>query len=279
MAKVRYMISGRDFSRPAFAVLAACAVVSCGGTGEDTSAPPPSASSAEDVALAVRLYKGTERTPPDFAVEPRPANVTGVLATRHLTNLDVVASANAGPRFEVCTNDLGEAIAWSERVSTWNGAYTDLSEVNGDERYTEIARVPRTDPSALLRHRTYRCDYLDRSGSDLSQEVGAAGTYQKRPADAAALKQVSEYLWQFTIYNNSDHVVASSTGSTSGNTLRHRIRMAHLTRGTNNSCDTIRVIDWTHVLNADSGGMTREMADVRTFAARQTLTGAELCAR
>jgi hypothetical protein len=271
----------RNMKVSGLAVLAACGVVSCGGTGEETASPtpPPTETATADLALANRLYKGTERTPADFALEPRPSNVFGVLATHHLTNTDVGTTAGTSARFEICTNDLGEAIAWSERVAQWNGSYTDLTEVNGNERYTEVARVPRADPSALLRHRTYRCDYLDRSSSDLGQEIGAAGIYQKRPADGAALKQLAEYLWQFTTYNNADFVVASSAGAASGSEVRHSIRMAQLLRGANNSCDTIRLVDWTHVLNSATGSLARQVTEIRSFAARQTTAGAELCAR
>src|SRR5215213_8208897 len=57
------------------------------------TAPPPVAvtppsTAAADLALAERLYKGTERTPSGFDVEARPASVTGTLSTRHLKNTD-----------------------------------------------------------------------------------------------------------------------------------------------------------------------------------------------
>jgi hypothetical protein len=269
------------------AALSTYLLTSCGGTGSDTTAPStggnsnPNASTtptSDELALATRLYKGTERTPLGFAIEPRPANVTGMIATRHLKNIDIdAAAANATIHFEACTNDSADAIAWSERAATWNGQYSDMTELNGNERYWEVVRVPRADVTALLRHRFYRCDHLDRSATDMRLEQGAAGTYWQRPLDAAAVKSLSEYLWQFTVYNNSDYVVASSSGTQSGSEIRHTIRLAQLVRGAGGSCDTIHISDWTHTAEASSGALNRALTLVKSFATRENASGAASC--
>src|SRR3954470_24620356 len=148
----------------------------CGGGGGGSAAPvsnaqpssvpaapvsPAPSTGAGDLSLADRVYKGTQRTPDGFAVEPRPANVTGPLSTRHLKNTDFAGGPQAmSPSYEVCTNDMAQAIAWSESQAMWNGQYSDMAEVHGDAHMWEITRVPRADPTALLRHRVFRCDYL-----------------------------------------------------------------------------------------------------------------------
>src|SRR5689334_8043998 len=127
--------------RIVFASLGLAALSACGGGGggaaapasansQPASAPPPVVSApaapstaSADLSLAARLYKGDERTPAGFDVETRPANVVGTLSTRHLKNTDFTAS-NA--TFEMCTNDLAEAIDWSERQANWQGQYSDL---------------------------------------------------------------------------------------------------------------------------------------------------------
>src|SRR6185295_8875365 len=133
--------------------------------------------SSADLQLAARIYKGDARTPAGFDVETRPANVAGTIATKHLKNTDLAT----GPQgittsvYEICTNDLAQAVDWSERQATWQGQYSDLSEVRSDARMFELVRVPRSDPSAMIRHRVFRCDYLDRSDTDLRADAGAAG--------------------------------------------------------------------------------------------------------
>ncbi|HTU65512.1 MAG TPA: hypothetical protein VMF52_06170 [Steroidobacteraceae bacterium] len=242
------------------------------------SSPAPTTSS-DDLALADRLYKGTQRTPAGFDVETRPANVTGTLSTRHLKNTDFTSGQQAiSQTYEVCTNDMAQAIAWSEQLATWNGQYSDLVEVKGDSRTWEVDRVPRADTTALIRHRVFRCDYVDRTNTDLRADAGAAGSMNQRPLNAAELEALSEYLWQFTMFNNSDYAVASSSGSSSGNTLTHTIRMGQLVRGANGQCDTVQVSDWTHTMNGTNGSLSRSLTTVRSFKVKSAGGSTESCA-
>jgi hypothetical protein len=239
---------------------------------------PPSAAAA-DLSLASRLYKGNERTPAGFDVETRPSNVVGTLSTRHLKNTDFATGPQAtSPTFEVCTNDVAQAIDWSERQATWQGQYSDLVEIRSDARMFEVVRVPRADVTAMVRHRVFRCDYLDRSNTDLRADVGAAGSMNQRPLNADELETLSEYLWQFTMFNNSDYAVESSTRSVSGNTLTQTIRMGQLVRGVAGACDTVQLVDWTHTMNSVDGSLTRALSNVRTFKVTSAASVAQSCA-
>jgi hypothetical protein len=241
-------------------------------------ATPPSTASA-DRALADRLYKGDARTPAGFDVEERPSSVTGTLSTRHLKNTDFAAGPQGmSTTYEVCTNDMAEALDWSERQATWQGQYSDMVELRSDTHMFEVVRVPRADPTAMVRHRVFRCDYLDRSNTDLRADAGAAGNMNQRPLTADELEKLAEYLWQFTMFNNADYAVESSVRSTSGGNLVQIIRMGQLVRGASGSCDTVQLRDWTHTMNAADGTLTRSLSEVRSFAVRNTSSGTELCA-
>jgi hypothetical protein len=239
---------------------------------------PPSTAAA-DLSLATRLYKGDERTPAGFDVEARPASVVGTLSTRHLKNTDFATGPQAASAtYEVCTNDMAQAIDWSERQATWQGQYSDLVEIKSDTRLFEVVRVPRADVTAMIRHRVFRCDYLDRSSTDLRVDVGAAGSMNQRPLNADELETLSEYLWQFTMFNNSDYAVESTTRSASGNTLTQTIRMGQLVRGVAGACDTVQLSDWTHTMNSLDGSLTRSLTNVRTFQVRSVSSAAQSCA-
>jgi hypothetical protein len=240
------------------------------------AANPPTSMANADLALAGRLYKGDQRTPAGFDVETRPSNVIGALSTRHLKNTDLATGSQAISRtYEVCTNDMAQAVDWSERQATWQGQYSDIVEVNGDNHMFEVVRVPRADVSAMIRHRVFRCDYLDRSATDLRADVGAAGSMNQRPLTAGELEKLAEYLWQFTLFNNSDYVVESSTSSASGNAITQTIRLAQIERGS--TCDTVNVSDWVHTMNASDGALTRTLTPVRSFKVKSTASGAEAC--
>lgn len=273
-------------ARLATLLLLAAAMTACGGGGgtegtpstgaQSNSASAPASVANPDLDLARRLYAGNERLPGGFYSEPRPANVTGTIATLHLKSGDL---APGSAQFELCTDDDAEALEWSERVPAWQGQYTDVVETRVDARLFEIVRVPRADPSALLRHRVFRCGFVDRTATDLAAEAGPAGVLNARPVSLDALRQLVEYLWQFTPQNNADHVVISSTGTDDGARLLHTLRMARLVRAANaGGCDTIEVLDWVHSLDVQSGGLHRTLGTVRRFGARVNGGNAELCA-
>jgi hypothetical protein len=204
--------------------------------------------------------------------------VAGTLSTRHLKNTDVATGPQAiSPIYEVCTNDMAQAIDWSERQATYQGQYSDLAEVHGDSRMFEIVRVPRADVTAMIRHRVFRCDYLDRTNTDLRADVGSAGSMNQRPLTADELEKLAEYLWQFTLFNNSDYAVQSSSTTASGDTIVQTIRMGQLVRGASGSCDTVQLMDWTHTMNSTNGSLTRTLGNVRSFQVKSTSGAVSSC--
>jgi hypothetical protein len=275
-------------------ILVTMTLAACGGGGGGSAAPASSApqnvsapagnapapsTSAADLTLAGRIYKGDERTPAGFDVETRPASVAGTLSTRHLKNTDFATGPQAaGSSYEVCTNDLAQALDWSERMASWGGQYSDMTEVRSDAQKFEIIRVPRADPTAMLRHRVFKCVYLDRSSTDLRVDSGSAGAMNQRPLTATELEALSEYLWQFTMFNNSDYAVESSSGSAGNGVLVHTIRMGQLVRGSNGACDTVQVSDWAHSMNSTDGSLTRSLTNVRSFQVKSVAGVVESCA-
>ena len=258
----------------ALALASVClCMAGCGG-GEPTAPVTPPVSTAFEKSIAQHAYAGTPRTPADFYADPPPAGATGIVATMHLKNADVAAPAN-GARYELCTDDLAQAIAWSEVLPTFNGSYADIVDVATSAQTIEVLRVPRSDANARLRHRVFRCSYVDRSTTDLDSTSGSAGVVNVRPLTSASLKTLTEYLWQFTLYNNADHVVlSSSAGTAPAGQISHVIEMARLTRATvPGQCDQIDLLQWTHTADATAGTLQRSLATTRTFRARRDTLG------
>jgi hypothetical protein len=258
----------------AVAAAALLTLAGCGGGSSDDAVAAPAIANAPDLAIAQQVYVGTPRTPADFYSESTPVGVTGTVATLHLKNSDVAPAAN-GPRYELCTEDSGQAISWSEMRPSFNGSYADIIDMSSDAQRFEIIRVPRSDSTARLQHRVFRCSYLDRSSTNLDTESGNAGIVNTRPVDAGGLKRLSEYLWRFTVHNNADHVVlGSSAVTTTAGQVAHAIEMARLTRATSSGdCDTIRLLRWTHTADVNSGALQRDLRETRNFRARRDNLG------
>jgi hypothetical protein len=275
--------SRASYVRTRCAVLAATFVIaSCGGGGESAqpAAPPATAARAvpqSDLEIAQSLYGGSPRTPSGFYADSAPSGL-GQVATLHLKNTDLDASSPTETLYELCTNDWSEALAWSESSAQRSGQYEDLVATNDDPRYFEFGRTRVGDPHSYQRSRVFKCDYLDRSDANLRLSAGPAGRLNLRPLSAAELKNLTEYLWQFTAYNNFGHVVLKSAGETTASGFSHTLHIGSLAiGGVSSACDRIDVIAWRHELNAATGALERTATALWSFGARESAGVAELC--
>ena len=268
--------------------LAACGGGGAGDSPPAASAPAPGVAPSQPVARAVpesdldiarRVYAGAARTPEGFYQEPQ-APWTGQVTTAHLKNGDLETLAEGEPRRELCTDDWNEALAWSEQAAARLPAASDLVETGGNERWFEFTRALRTVEPSYSRQRVFRCAYLDRSGVDLDRPSGHAGRLNVRPLDAAALALASEYLWQFTSFNNFGHAVLASRAAGAGREApAHEIVIASLRRAeAATDCDEIAVHAWTHAADATNGALTLDDRLLWRFAARERAGVIELCA-
>ena len=208
---------------------------------------------------------GTPRTPTAFQGDVPPPSFTQV-TTYHLKSNHL--DPNAAVSYELCTDDWTEALAWSETLALQAPAYLDLVGNEQTERYFELDRVPRGQPERYVRMRVLRCAYLDRSGVDPSS-APFAGTFNRRPLDATALQDLSEYLWHFTPYNNVDHAVLNSVPRTVTSGLAHVLTLASIERGAAaQGCDRITVHEWLHTVSA-AGDLRLTETPLRQFATRR----------
>jgi hypothetical protein len=266
------------------AALAAIVLSACGGGGGDSAAPTPSASAPprpvtqSDLQIAQSVYGLGPRTPLGFYSDPAPSGHDYV-STVHLKNADVDATAVAPqPLYELCTDDWNQALSWSELGAQNSPQYSDLVETNDDPRYFEFGRVRQGDPTFYIRARVYRCAYLDRAAANLRASAGPAGMLNRRPLTATELRDLSEYLWQFTKYNNVGYAVLESSGSSTAATLSHTLHMGVLARGgVSSSCDRVDVIAWRHVLDTTTGALQLEVTTLWSFGARESAGVVSLC--
>lgn len=260
-------------------------LASCGGGGGEvatpststaaTTAPRPVAES--DLQIAAAIYSGA-RTPAGFLVESTP-NPSAIYERMHLKNTDLGSdAANSQSEFELCTNDWNEALAWSETSAQHAQHYATLVATNDDARFFEFERARSAVPERYLKARVFKCAYLDRSSVNLDAPNGSAGQLNVRPIDADTLKSMSEYLWQFTTYNNFGNVVLKSAGSGSPTgTLEHTLHIASLTRGgISPACDRIDVFVWRHSASS-TGAVMLDVQQLWNFGARESAGAAQLC--
>jgi hypothetical protein len=292
------LVSDRHLQVSAGIVSATLLLAACGGGSDATNAsavapilpasqtsPPiiaPRPVEQSDIEIATTVYSGTQRTPAGFYAESTPTGYDFV-ATSHVKNTDVDLSLATGhPQFELCTNDWNEALNWSETSAQNTSQYSALVATNDEARYFEFGRMRSGTPELYVQSRIYKCAYLDRSAVNLRSPGGAAGQINLRPLSAEALQRLSEYLWQFTAYNNFGHVVlksAAASTAASSPLLEHTLYIASLVRsGMSPHCDRIDVIAWRHTVEASTGALTLSIQQQFSFGAREDASVAQLCA-
>jgi hypothetical protein len=243
---------------------AALALSSC--IGED-SVPAFDALplAAADEPIAALLYAGTPRTPAGFTTDAVPPAYSQV-TTYHIKSSQL--SAPSATTHEVCADDWTTALAWSEELASQANPYLDLVATETTPHYFEFGRVPRGVTGQYVRQRVFRCTYLDRTGVELAASDGFAGRLNARPVDAAALRELVEYLWLFTSYNNAGHAVLASEASLPG--PAHSLTLASLERVIGgSSCDRVTIREWLHAADAGTGVLQLDSDVVREFGVRQ----------
>jgi hypothetical protein len=246
-------------SRPAVA-LVLIALGGCEAASNDEAATASLPLADHDIAAL--LYAGAPRTPTGFLADDPPSGFAQV-TTYHVKSGQLATPTM--PSQELCTDDWNEAFAWSEEVAAQSSPYLDFVGNEATARYFELDRVPRGLPDRYVRMRVWRCAYLDRDGVDVDAGAGFAGVLNVRPLDPAALRELGEYLWRFTPYNNVDHAVLASDGDASG--LGHTLTIASLERGV--TCDRVVVREWRHTVGAPTGALSLTDDVVREFGVRR----------
>jgi hypothetical protein len=245
-----------------------------------TEPTPPRVVDQSDLDIARSVFGEKSRTPNGFYTESKPSGYQYV-STTQLKNADIDPTVDdSTPVHELCTDDWNQALQWSEASAQLEPTYADLVDTNTQERFFEFGRVRQGEPQFYMQDRVYRCAYLNRDSANLRLPKGQAGQFNERPTTADDLKELSEYLWQFTEYNNFGHAALKSEGASASTELSHTIYIANLAHaGITASCDRVDVIAWRHRLDSTTGNLQLEVQDLWSFGARQVGGVTELCSQ
>lgn len=272
-------MSDRQSNLSKLLVLACCAAVyGCGGGSGDaspqTAAVSPPDPAIRDLAIAKLAYGEGERVPDGFYREPRLYPDRSEFRF-HVKGSDV-GIAIGDSDFELCSDDFSRALDWSAASAEARQFETTLSATGDAEWYFQFERTVQDDEPAMVINRVFKCALFDRTG--LSAD-GYAGRLARQPVQADDLKFVSEYLWQFSFYNNALHAVLASTGTREADALVHDIERVEVQigAGSESGCDRVSLWTWRHRVETASGEMYSEQLFLRAFDARQVNGIVSLC--
>jgi hypothetical protein len=248
-----------------------------GGCNEQTAEPLPpqsltqSVSDFDDQEIVTKVYATQTSVPVGFAVEA-PEFAEASYTLRHLRRNDL--DPGSTQTYELCTDDMSQALRWSDRAAT----DPERLPVTTLEDRTTLFQITRQDATSVTLHRVFKCAYLNRDGVDPMASSGPAGVLALGEQPAADLRDVAEYLWQFSPYSNPGAAVLASRGRGDVNGWSHTLHLARRVDGAGKipGCDRIELIDWHYSARPD-GTLTAIQEHVGHFEARQTLAGPEVC--
>jgi hypothetical protein len=221
-----------------------------------------------DEEVLALVYDDDYRVPPGFYVDER-AGTPGSYTIYHVKDVSL--------SYELCTDDYDEALALeaadNERRAV-NGVFAGSSE---NARYFEVTRdlaypdslgnvAAATSPGYA---RVFKCSYVDREGVDRNLRDGYAGRLNARPADAAALRGLVEYLWQFAFFWPTRAKVLDSFSGAEPGFVRHTLRLGLVTPQGDGSCDVVEVVDWVFSLDVSDGRIDKSFELRRRFEAER----------
>jgi hypothetical protein len=210
-----------------------------------------------DEEILAKAYDTVKRVPDDFLVDER-ANTAGSYTIYH-----VMASSAS---YELCSDDYAEAIAWENADNETRSTVGELVGSSENARYFEFIRdltypddignIPDLTTPGFSR--VFKCNYVNRSGVDRTNRNGFAGTLNVRPNSAETLKELVEYLWQFTFFWPATKTVLESYSSDTGDYFRHTLLLAFVSRQGLDQCDLVDVVEWVFDADKSSGELRKD---------------------
>lgn len=257
--------------RPLFYVLFLPALASCG----DEQADAPDAETSSSVIRVLpsnqdvlqRIYDPAYQVPEGFFVDQR-ADTPQSYSVHHVKDASV--------SYEVCTDNPLLAQEWEEADNasrSVSGYFVGSVET---ENYFEFIReltysggvgnVPRATSPGFAR--VFKCGAVNRDGVDRNLRDGFAGTLNVRPLTAGALKDFTEYLWQFTFFASKERKVLQSFSRETADAFEHTLVLGIAHSQGFERCDRIEVIDWVWTVNKSSGEISKSYNPLYELEAR-----------
>lgn len=260
----RHLFLGLLLSLP---IITACNTASTNTLETDPENTPPLKLMLSSEEIMAAAYDNSYSVPPGFLVDER-TNTPQSYTVYHVKDV-----SNS---YELCTNELGEALAWEEADNLGravNGTYIGYYE---NIKYFEVVRelsFPNdignvgsdTSPGFA---RIFKCDYVNREGVDRNLRYGYGGKLNMRPMNASLIREFAEYLWQFAFFDSSKRKVLASFSVERPDSYDHTLRLAIVFNQGFEQCDRIEVVDWLFSADKSSGEVTREFRFLHALEAQ-----------
>jgi transposase len=214
-----------------------------------------------DAQLRAIAYAARPQLPPGFYREDR----------RRASAYYVTVWRDGCQWCEPCTDDHGQALAWSEASNRLNSDPGPVVAQRQTERFFEFRRSRRSNPEYFLLERVHKCSYLDRSGYAgitvyRPGVESALGTFGMRPVTALRAQELAEYLWYIDLQILAGTKVLAIKTHDRGPYFETVITVLQLGRADWGLADGISLADYIYTVGKADGAVLFRMLPLRQVA-------------
>ena len=224
------------------------------GNGQTTSL----ANNNESIMQSV--YNGP-RTPNDFYSEPQASGYFYFITHIKSDQITPQANTNDSTPYPLCSDDVNEALQWSDAYAAQLPVYRPLTQNSETELYYQFERQDVGSPSIMQLDRIYKCRFLDPSSQN-----GPIGKINRLPLKQQDVAWVIEYLWTFSESNHYGNAILSTSTQEDEVSITHSLKEARLVDHEQEGCDSIVVIDSRYRVDKLSGYIDLAQTEEREIA-------------
>lgn len=164
-----------------------------------------------------------------------------------------IDSAENGKSIHLSTNSFEKAKDWSIKST-----YENFEFKNGinSEKFFEFIRITNPEDNSIIKFRTHKSSYLTRDNYNFFSKSDTIGIFNKLNFTVDDTKELIDYLWFISNYNNRSEKILSSFAVNNQQIFEVHHYELHIVYGDFNLYDEITLIKKVYEIERNTGVIT-----------------------
>lgn len=164
-----------------------------------------------------------------------------------------IDSAENGKSIQLSTNSFEKAKDWSIKSTYENSEFK--NGINS-EKFFEFIRITNPEDNSIIKFRTHKSSYLTRDNYNFFSKSDTIGIFNKLNFTVDDTKELIDYLWFISNYNNRSEKILSSFAVNNQQIFEVHHYELHIVYGDFNLYDEITLIKKVYEIERNTGVIT-----------------------
>lgn len=164
-----------------------------------------------------------------------------------------IDSAENGKSIQLSTNSFEKAKDWSIKSTYENSEFK--NGINS-EKFFEFIRITNPEDNSIIKFRTHKSSYLTRDNYNFFNKSDTIGIFKKLNFSVDDTKELIDYLWFISNYNNRSEKILSSFAVDNQQIFEVYHYELHIVYGDFNLYDEITLIKKVYEIERNTGVIT-----------------------